>query len=81
MTIIVCPNRRFFLLLALAGSAQVGLIQFRKPQVGGSIPLATSWVDKLQDFVNYHKGSIKIYCAQDCARDGLYTTSRHPTSP
>ena len=33
MAIMVVPNRRFFLLLALAGSAQVGRIQFRKPQV------------------------------------------------
>jgi hypothetical protein len=56
----VCPNRRFSLLLALAESTQVGLIQFRKPQVIGSIPIASSWIDKLQDFVNYHKGSIKI---------------------
>ena len=54
------PNPRVFLLLALAGSAQVGLIQICKPQVGGSIPLAGFWIDTLQDFVNYHKGSIKI---------------------
>lgn len=34
MTIMVFPNRRFFLLLALAESAQVGLIQICKPLVG-----------------------------------------------
>ena len=33
MTIIVFPNRHLFPLLALAGLAQVGRIQFRKPQV------------------------------------------------
>ena len=77
----VLPIRQFYLGLALRGSCQVGLIQFLKPQVGGSIPLTSTWVDKLRDFVNYHKGSINIYCAQDCARDGLYTTLRHPTAP
>jgi hypothetical protein len=42
MSIMVFPNRRFFLLLALAESAQVGLIQIRKPQVVRSIRIAGS---------------------------------------
>jgi hypothetical protein len=33
MAIMVFPNRRIFILLALAVSAQVGLIQINKPQV------------------------------------------------
>src|SRR4029077_6298634 len=26
-------------------------------------------------------GSLRSHCARNCARDGLYTTSRHPPSP
>jgi hypothetical protein len=37
----VLPIRQFYLGLALAESAQVGVIQFCKSQVGGSIPLAS----------------------------------------
>jgi hypothetical protein len=42
-TIRIFPNPLLFLLIGLAGSAQIGLIQFRKPQVAG-LPLF--WRDK-----------------------------------
>ena len=42
MTIMIFQNRHFFLLLALAESAQVGLSRFRKPQVVPLIRVAYS---------------------------------------
>jgi len=42
MTIMVDPNLRFSVGMALAGLAQFREEEIRKPQVGGSIPLASS---------------------------------------
>ena len=44
ITRMVLPIRQFFLGLALRGSCQIGLSRVCKPQVGGSIPLASSWI-------------------------------------
>jgi len=44
MTIMVDPNHRFSVGMALAGLAQFREEEIRKPQVGGSIPLASSWI-------------------------------------
>lgn len=42
ITRMVLPIRQFFLGLALRGSCQIGLSRVCKPQVEGSIPLASS---------------------------------------
>jgi hypothetical protein len=42
MTIMVVPNLRFSVGIALAGLAQFRKEEICKPQIGGSIPLASS---------------------------------------